>query len=160
MKRNQNTTNFLGNLNSKLIDENERRLEVITVIETYYIDFLTRVRDYGIEENLNIPNVKASDDDHHSSQTPVALNQSKPDLAKMNRERDEKIRRYKEKKELDSQLKQLKASVIEANKAHRDEEIVRKYYFWQQSKDYRNSHPKSLEIFKIISLNHISSSRV
>ena len=132
-------------MNSKLIDENERRLEVITVIETYYIDFLTRVRDYGIEENLNIPNVKASDDDHHSSQTPVALNQSKPDLAKMNRERDEKIRRYKEKKELDSQLKQLKASVIEANKAHRDEEIVRKYYL------------KLIHSFVLSTLDEISS---
>ena len=145
MKRNSKTTNIIGNLNSKLIDENERRLEVITVIETYYIDFLTRVRDYGIEENLNIPNVKAFDDDNHSSATPVALNQSKPDLAKMNRERDEKIRRYKEKKEIDTQLKQLKTSVIEANKAHRDEEIVRKYYL------------KLIHSFVLSTLDEISS---
>merc|ERR1719412_570114 len=46
----------------------------------------------------------------------------------MNRERDDKIKRYKEKKELDAQLKELKVLVIDVDKDHRDEELVRKYY--------------------------------
>ena len=46
------------------------------------------------------------------------------DVAKMNREREEKIRRYKESKELEESIKAMKIKVEE----HCDEEIVRDYY--------------------------------
>ena len=45
------------------------------------------------------------------------------DMAKMNREREDKIRRYKESKELEISLKALKA-----NLEHCDEDLVREYY--------------------------------
>ena len=35
----------------------DRRLEMIKVIQTYYIDFLTRVKDYGVVDGLKIPKV-------------------------------------------------------------------------------------------------------
>jgi len=120
---------LLGSLNGKLIDETERRLEQITVIETYYIDFLTRVRDYGLEANLNIPNVQLyEEEDVPNSATSMIPKQNQPDLAKMNNEREEKIKRYREKKELETQLKQLKILAVDVEKEHRDEEDVRKYY--------------------------------
>ena len=116
-------------MNAKLIDENERRLELIMVIETYYVDFLTRVRDYGIIENLDIPKLKSCDDEEEKCNgAALAPKQTKPDLAKMEKEREAKIRKYKDKRELESQLKELKILVVDVEKEYRDEEIVRKYY--------------------------------
>ena len=48
---------LLGDLNSKLTDQD--RLEVITIVESYYIDFLSRVQDYGI---ANVPNLKKKEE--------------------------------------------------------------------------------------------------
>ena len=44
---------LLGNFNSKLAEQD--RLEIITIVETYYKDFLDRVKDYGI---ANVPKLK------------------------------------------------------------------------------------------------------
>ena len=99
------------------------------VIETYYADFLTRVRDYGVVENLDIPKIKSCDDEEEQHNgAALAPKHTNPDLAKMTKEREDKIRKYKEKKELESQLKELKILVVNVDKEHRDEEIVRKYY--------------------------------
>ena len=106
---------LLGNLNVKLTDQD--RLEVIKIVETYYHDFLSRVRDYSI---ASVPNLKKKDEDS----SPKNANQN-PNLAKMNREREEKIRRYKETKEIEASLKALKL-VIE--KPSCDEGVTREYY--------------------------------
>jgi len=118
---------LLGNLNSKLTDETDRRLQMIVIIETYYLDFLNRVKDYSVMENIEIPKIRLSDNDE-CNETSIASNPLKPDLAKMNKERDEKIKKYKQKKELEAQLKELKVLVVDLDKDHRDEELVRKYY--------------------------------
>ena len=118
---------ILGNLNAKLTDEIDRRLQMITVIETYYIDFLSRVKDYSVMENIEIPSITLSEKEESNAVSNVS-NTSKPDLAKMNREREEKIKKYKAKKELDAQLKELKVLVVDVENEHRDEELVRKYY--------------------------------
>ena len=116
-----------GNLNAKLADETDRRMQMILVIETYYLDFLNRVKDYSVMTNIEVPSINLSENDENNAVSAMS-NPSKPDLAKMNRERDDKIKRYKEKKELDAQLKELKVLVIDVDKDHRDEELVRKYY--------------------------------
>jgi hypothetical protein len=47
------------------------------------------------------------------------------DLGAMNREREAKLQRYKEKKALESQLKELKAAVDHPSC---DDDVVRKFY--------------------------------
>merc|ERR1711994_998423 len=116
---------LLGNLNAKLSDETDRRMQMIQVIETYYLDFLNRVKDYSVMTNIEVPSINLSERDENNAVTTMS-NSTKPGLAKMNRERDDKIKRYKEKKELDAQLKELRVLVIDVDKDHRDEELVRK----------------------------------
>ncbi len=106
---------LLGDLNSKLTNH-ESRLDVIKIVETYYDDFLSRIKDYGIA------NVPSRDKSIQPKQTKDSQAQN---LAKMNREREEKIRRYKESKEIEASLKQLKVSL---DNPQCDEEIVRQYY--------------------------------
>ena len=108
---------LLGNLNAKLQEDHERRLEMINIIQTYYMDFLARIRDYEIID-WELPKLSQGEESAPPPSGP-------PDLAKMNAERDQKLRRYKQKKELDSQLQDLK---VAAENEHRDDETVRKYY--------------------------------
>ena len=53
---------LLGDLNSKLVDNNDR-LELIKIVEAYYRDFLQRVKDYEIVEDLSVPKPMSDDDD-------------------------------------------------------------------------------------------------
>jgi len=103
---------LLGDLNSKITGGDSDRLETIKIVETYYEDFLQRVKDYGI---ASIPNLK-------QDQTKP---DKKPNVAQMNREREEKIRRYKESKEIEASLKELKNAI--ANPSC-DEDILRNYF--------------------------------
>ena len=72
---------ILGSLNSKITGCD--RSETIKIVETYYEDFLQRIKDYGI---ANVPNLKQDSEAPKSSD-------KKPNVAQINRERDEKIRR-------------------------------------------------------------------
>ena len=74
-------TFFLGSLNSKITGGD--RSETIKIVETYYEDFLQRIKDYGI---ASVPNLKQDPEAPKSSD-------KKPNVAQINRERDEKIRR-------------------------------------------------------------------
>ena len=44
---------LLGNFNAKLAEQD--RLEIITIVETYFKDFLQRIKDYEIANVPNIP---------------------------------------------------------------------------------------------------------
>jgi len=120
---------LLGNLNSKLQEDHERRLEVIRVVETYYMDFLRRIKDYGIVDYA-LPDVKPDEDDADGSDAapPVAAAASRqvPDLRKMEGERELKMRRFKEKKQLESEIKELRFAVT--NEDEKDDETLRKFY--------------------------------
>jgi len=105
---------ILGSLNSKLFDQD--RMEMIKIIETYYIDFLDRIRDYEI---ANVPKIRREKEKTESKPDP------KKNLAKMNHERDEKIRRYKESKALEESLNELKLAI---DRPSCDEDILRDYY--------------------------------
>ena len=77
---------------------------MIRVVQTYYMDFLRRVKDYGIISH-QLPDVteeEAEEDSPQEQQRP-----GPPNLAKMNSEREEKLARYKEKKSLDLQVNAL-----------------------------------------------------
>ena len=48
---------LLGDMNSKLTGGDHDRLETIKIVETYYEDFLSRVKDYGIASVPNLHSV-------------------------------------------------------------------------------------------------------
>lgn len=110
---------LLGDLNSKLVDNNDR-LELIKIVEAYYRDFLQRAKDYDIVNDLCVPKPMSDDDDEEK---PVPS--GPPDLATMNRERDAKIHRYKERKSLEDRLKKLKVAV---DNPSCDDEVMREFY--------------------------------
>jgi len=119
---------LLGNLNSKLQEDHERRLEVIRVVETYYMDFLRRIKDYGIVDYA-LPDIKTDEDDEGSDAAPpvtAAASRQVPDLRKMEGERELKMRRFKEKKQLESEIKELRFAVT--NEDEKDDETLRKFY--------------------------------
>merc|ERR1719219_1511052 len=110
---------LLGNLNAKLSNDLEQRLEVIRVVQTYYMDFLRRVKDYGIVSH-QLPDVTEEEAEEDSSQQ---QRPGPPNLAKMNSEREEKLARYREKKSLDLQVKELRGVI--SSEDHRDDDLVR-----------------------------------
>ena len=73
---------------------------MIRVVQTYYMDFLRRVKDYGIVSH-QLPDVTEEEAEEDSSQQ---QRPGPPNLAKMNSEREEKLARYKEKKSIDAQV--------------------------------------------------------
>ena len=73
-------------------------------------DFLLRCNDYEICD-VSVPK---EDDEDDGPEVPAAVGGRPPDLAKMNREREEKIRRYREQKLLEERVGELRAAVLDA----------------------------------------------
>ena len=83
---------------------------------THHRDFLQRCNDYEICD-VTLP--KADDADEEGAEEAAAAGvvgggRRPPDLAKMNREREEKIRRYREQRELEERVAELRAAVLGA----------------------------------------------
>jgi immunoglobulin-binding protein 1 len=112
---------LLGNLSLKLCVED--RFNVIQVAEIYFRDFLKRCKSYDIVD-IEIPEPK--ENNSLESSESVRQQSCAPDLATMARERNAKLQRYKEQKELESQLEDLKRSLCSMRIV--DEEVERKYY--------------------------------
>ena len=111
---------LLGTLTLKLCVDD--RKNVIETAEVYLKDYLVRCKNYEIID-YEIPESKKND----SSENPEPpRNQGMPNLAAMAVERNIKIQRFKEKKELESQLDNLKK--LMSQMAITDEEIERKYH--------------------------------
>lgn len=111
---------LLGDLNNKVI-ENVRD-GIVEITQVYYIDFLQRCQDYGfnVDKIPKIVKVKEDEDDGDVEQIPRL-----PDMGKMTAERNAKMERFRQSKQLESDLRELK-SVISG--ASRDEEILRNYF--------------------------------
>jgi immunoglobulin-binding protein 1 len=128
---------LLGTLSLKLCAED--RFNVIQTAEAYFRDFLKRCKSYAIVD-VEIPEPK----ENSSLESCGSVQQSRTtDLATMARERNAKIKRYHEQKELESQLEDLKCSLRSMSLV--DEEFERKYYlmliknFASQAVDELNS---------------------
>ncbi|XP_058448318.1 immunoglobulin-binding protein 1 [Malaya genurostris] len=104
---------FLGQLTLKLC--NAGRKEIVEVAEIYYNDFLRRCENYKLcdkpEAVAVLDNVNRGD--------------KIQELMRMGQERNAKLKKYQEKKELDDQIKMLK---IAMEKEHVDDEIKREFY--------------------------------
>lgn len=109
---------LLGDLTNKLVESD--RGQVIEISQVYYRDYLQRSKDYGLAD-ITVPELKSAEDrDDNSSKPP-----GRPDLAKMNAERNAKMARYSLQKQLESDIKVLKVAVASAS---RDEDVMREFY--------------------------------
>ncbi|OWR49014.1 immunoglobulin-binding protein 1 family member C [Danaus plexippus] len=96
---------LLGTLSLKLC--NQPRKDIVNVAEIYFRDFLQRCKDYGVTE-VEVP------------QTSIKQNNNRPQteqakIANMVLTREEKIKRYKEKKELKAKLTTLSKAMSAPN---------------------------------------------
>lgn len=87
------------------------RIHCLEAAQVYYKDFLKRLQDYGI-----IPSRRDDDEDEE-----VEGVRREPDLRDVARNRQDKIERYRRKKEMDSQIQSLKNH-------GQEEELIRKYH--------------------------------
>jgi len=109
---------LLGDLSNK-ITENDRG-DVVENVQIYYIDYLQRCKDYGFAELGKIPKlIPVKDESEEIEEVPRM-----PDLTKMNAERSAKMTRYKQNKQLENDLKDLK---VVLGGATQDEDVLRDY---------------------------------
>lgn len=109
---------LLGTLSLKLCVSH--RLEVITTAETYFRDFLRRCKMYGIID-FDMP-----ENEPEEGMTVAIVGRPNPfDLSKMALQRNLKIQRFKEQKEMERQLAELQIGMEALNI---DDDIKRNYY--------------------------------
>ena len=110
----------LGDLSNK-ITENERG-DVVENVQIYYIDYLQRCKDYGFADLGRVPKMIPVKDDSTEEVEEVPR---MPDLSKMNAERSAKMTRYKQNKQLEADIKELK---VVLDGATHDEDVIRDYH--------------------------------
>ncbi|XP_064594894.1 immunoglobulin-binding protein 1-like [Liolophura sinensis] len=112
---------YLGYFTLK--NTSEDRINVVKLGEHYIKDFLHLCQSYSVCQRL-IPNLEESEDPAQGDNSAKPSSRP-PDLNAMKREREEKIRRYKEKQATTTRLKELSEAV---KQSHVDEEVKREYY--------------------------------
>lgn len=115
---------LLGALTMKQVNLS-KRLEQVQVARVYFLDFLRRCKDYNISK-FELP--KSSEATDSTSEEDGALPMQPPqqaDLITMATQRQAKIERYKQKKDTEAKLSEIKAAV-ESGQA--EDEIVRDFY--------------------------------
>jgi len=115
---------LLGDMNTRL--SGTERPEIVEASQIYYIDFLQRIQDYEFAE-MKIPELKPVKLEGGGSGPPPGPPEipARPDLAQMNRERDAKMARFRERKELEGEITNMKNLL---NPGTRDEDLERKLY--------------------------------
>ncbi|EFN79134.1 immunoglobulin-binding protein 1b [Harpegnathos saltator] len=112
---------LLGTLTTKICG-NDDRMHIVKVAETYFVDFLKRVKVYGLTD-VEIPEINSTDgkDDTGDNQS----KSNKETITEMVCRRNTKLQRYKEQKDLESRLDILKKNLDNPNI---DDESKREYF--------------------------------
>jgi len=117
---------LLGDLNSRLTDG--KREDIVETCQIYYIDFLQRMVDYEFTE-CRVPKLKEIKEAAAAAQQQNGDAPQRgprmPDLGRMNSDRDAKMARFREKKELEGEIKRLKDL---GNPGTRDQDLERDLY--------------------------------
>ncbi|KAM4020314.1 immunoglobulin-binding protein 1-like isoform 2-T2 [Anomaloglossus baeobatrachus] len=109
---------LLGALTLKQVDLSHRR-QHLEAARSYFLDFLKRCNDYKVS-SVSLPGQEGAREPVHSTRAGAP-----PNLTAMAMQRQAKIERYKQKKELENRLSGLKAAVKSGTA---EEEQVREYY--------------------------------
>uniref|UniRef100_A0A182P5H7 Immunoglobulin-binding protein 1 n=1 Tax=Anopheles epiroticus TaxID=199890 RepID=A0A182P5H7_9DIPT len=113
---------FLGKMTLRLCNTN--RGEVVEVADVYFKDFLTRCENYRLYET---PDKDTDAALNELAIVPGASSDKIRELQRMGQQRNEKIRKFQEKKELDEKVKQLRY-VVEQSEAKIDDETKREFF--------------------------------
>ncbi|XP_042208988.1 immunoglobulin-binding protein 1-like [Homarus americanus] len=122
---------LLGSLSVKRTDFN--RLEVLRLADIYYRDFVKRCKQYELTD-AKLPNDQSEEDDSNEAESDrnnvpkASVKKGMPspeELQIMVKQREEKIRRFKEKKAIGDLLVNLKKAL---DNPSYDEDTLRKYY--------------------------------
>lgn len=112
---------FLGQLTLKLNSaESDTRKNLVEVAEVYYKDFLQRCVEYGLTERNDNNNMALVQSD-----TPRNPNELE-ELKQMAVQRNDKLRKYKEKKELEEKVNLMKVAVEREDEL--DDDVLRAFY--------------------------------
>ncbi|XP_014235766.1 immunoglobulin-binding protein 1b [Trichogramma pretiosum] len=145
---------LLGTLTTKVCGT-EDRMHIVKVAEIYFIDFLKRLKSYGLID-IDIPDIK---DNEKTEETAVALKKSNAEaIAQMVNSRNAKIQRYQMQKELEKKLEMLEKNL---NNPNIDDESKREYFvtlikiFANQALDEINSLAAEIPILEHMkNINH------
>ncbi|KAK6633696.1 hypothetical protein RUM44_004303 [Polyplax serrata] len=121
---------LLGNLVLKV--QSPDRMNALETSEIYFKDFLKRIKEYEIIDSINL---EEQEDERDS--IPQQMN-----LQQLAMQRNEKLRKYKEQKEAEAELKRLKSLMISD-----DDEICRNY-FLKYIKNFINTSLDELHLIK------------
>ncbi|XP_003692882.1 immunoglobulin-binding protein 1b [Apis florea] len=111
---------FLGTLTTKICNIDDR-MHIINVAEIYFIDFLKRVKAYGLTD-IEVPEIKS---EHEKESVPEKVRTNAELITEMVNRRNTKLQRFKEQKELESRLEILQKSLSDPNI---DDEVKREYF--------------------------------
>ncbi|CAL1612710.1 unnamed protein product [Knipowitschia caucasica] len=98
----------------------ERRLDFLKTARVYFVDFLQRCKNYNISQ-FNMPKTQEAEAESPAPSAPPG----QPNLVAMAAQRQAKIERYRQKKEVESQLEAVKKAV---DGGQADEDTTRRYY--------------------------------
>ncbi|KAM3612268.1 uncharacterized protein V6R79_005751 [Siganus canaliculatus] len=112
---------LLGALSMKQTNR-DKRLDIVQTARDYYMDFLKRCKSYSISQ-FHLPhttNENTSPDQPSEKSAPSSSN-----LVSMAAQRQAKIERYRQKKELESRLSDIRKAV---DSGQADDEVTRDFY--------------------------------
>ncbi|XP_037636146.1 immunoglobulin-binding protein 1 [Sebastes umbrosus] len=119
---------LLGALTMKQTSR-DKRLEIVQTARAYFMDFLKRCKEYNVykfelpgETNDNTSQHDEASEDGASTVTPVP---GPPDLVAMATQRQAKIERYRQRKELEARLSEVRKAV---DSGQADDEVSRDFY--------------------------------
>lgn len=113
---------LLGDLTSMVTHID--RGETVETAQIYYIDFLQRCEDYGLSDLGSIPTLVKIKEDEEKEEEETCSNQRNKSLDFMNSERNKKMARYRQNKELEADIKGLNLLLAQG----RDLETLRQLY--------------------------------
>ncbi|CAG0895566.1 unnamed protein product [Darwinula stevensoni] len=116
---------MLGHLTLRETTEPSGRLDLLKTAEAYFKDYLLRCRDYGLIEKVDFLENEPEEDD--SKKVPS----TKPSFNSLMKQREEKVKRYKEEKTMEDELKDLE---IRIKDGRADEDTVRQFHMTQLRK--------------------------
>ncbi|XP_035290352.1 immunoglobulin-binding protein 1 isoform X1 [Anguilla anguilla] len=115
---------LLGALTMKQVNL-AKRLEQVQSARVYFLDFLKRCKEYGMM-SFELPKTNdSSADTPEEAENGPTPSFNPPDLIAMATQRQAKIERYKQKKDTEAKLTEIR-SVVESGKA--EDEMVRDFY--------------------------------
>ncbi|XP_068450906.1 immunoglobulin-binding protein 1 [Clinocottus analis] len=118
---------LLGALTMKQTSR-DKRLEIVRAARAYFMDFLNRCKEYNVShfELPHVTNENAGPDEASENELSTVTPKPCPsDLVSMAKQRQAKIERYRESKELEARLSDVRRAV---DSGQADDEVSRDFY--------------------------------